>query len=174
MMKKGLISSIIATSLLLVGSIFPTIAKADTTTTSAVNMSETGIVTTNKLAFLVGLHGTVFTSITDRGLAPNTPWYYNQTVIGADGFKYYRVATNEWVASNYLGKVTEKTPTVTTPPAKTPNVDTNTTNGKIIGNADSKIYHVPGQRSYNINSKHAVFFNTEQDAINAGYRKSLR
>lgn len=174
MMKKGLLSSLIATSLMLVGSIFPAVAQADTTTTSAVNMSETGIVTTNKLAFLAGLHGNLFTRITDRGLAPNTLWYYNQTVIGADGFKYYRVATNEWVASNYLGNVQDKTPTVTTPPAKTPNIDTNTTNGKIIGNTDSKIYHVPGQRSYNINSKNAVFFNTEQDALNAGYRKSLR
>ncbi|MBL3529943.1 hypothetical protein JMJ99_01085 [Companilactobacillus zhachilii] len=173
-MKKGLLSSIIATSLLLVGSIFPTITQADTTTTSAINMTETGTVTTNQMAFLAGLHGNLFTRITDRGLAPNTAWYYNQTVIGADGFKYYRVATNEWVASNYLGKINEKTPTVTTPPAKTPNIDTNSTYGKIIGNTDSKIYHVPGQRNYNINSKNAIFFNTEQDALNAGYRKSLR
>ncbi|CAJ1176476.1 hypothetical protein FD33_GL001233 [Companilactobacillus paralimentarius DSM 13238 = JCM 10415] len=44
--------------------------------------------------------------------------------------------------------------------------------GTIIGNSRSHIYHVPGQRGYNMNSSNAVRFNTEQDAINAGYRRS--
>ncbi|MFC6177174.1 hypothetical protein ACFQAV_09995 [Companilactobacillus huachuanensis] len=170
-MKKGIISSIIASGLILIGSIFPAIAQASTTTTSNIDMNATGVVTTNKMAYLNGLHGNVFLNITDRGLAPNTAWYYNQTVIGADGLKYYRVATNEWVASNYLGKVTVKNATVTTP-VKTPNV--NTSNGKIVGNSDSKIYHLPGQQNYKINVKNVVYFNTEQDAINAGYQKSKK
>jgi glucan-binding YG repeat protein len=46
--------------------------------------------------------------------------------------------------------------------------------GTIVGNVNSKIYHVPGQAGYRMNSANAVHFNTEQDAINAGYRKALR
>lgn len=44
--------------------------------------------------------------------------------------------------------------------------------GTIVGNSQSHIYHVPGQRGYNMNSSNAVYFNNEQDAINAGYRRS--
>lgn len=46
--------------------------------------------------------------------------------------------------------------------------------GQIVGNARSHIYHVPGQAGYHMNSSNAVYFNSEQDAINAGYRKALR
>lgn len=46
--------------------------------------------------------------------------------------------------------------------------------GRIIGNRRSKIYHVPGQAGYWLNSSNAVYFKTEREAINAGYRKSLR
>lgn len=53
--------------------------------------------------------------------------------------------------------------------------DMNTSSqGQIVGNANSKIYHVPGQRGYRMNSANAVYFNTEQDAIAQGYRRSLR
>ncbi|WP_125709662.1 DNA-entry nuclease [Lacticaseibacillus porcinae] len=45
---------------------------------------------------------------------------------------------------------------------------------KIVGNVNSHIYHVPGQASYRMNSANAVYFDTEQQAIAAGYRKSLR
>lgn len=45
--------------------------------------------------------------------------------------------------------------------------------GKIKGNKNSKIYHVPGGASYDkISEKNVVYFNSEQDAINAGYRKA--
>ncbi|WP_125565828.1 DNA-entry nuclease [Companilactobacillus insicii] len=51
--------------------------------------------------------------------------------------------------------------------------DMNTaSSGQIVGNKNSHIYHVPGQRGYNMNSSNAVYFQTEQDAINAGYRKA--
>ncbi|WP_125588199.1 sunset domain-containing protein [Companilactobacillus jidongensis] len=51
--------------------------------------------------------------------------------------------------------------------------DMNTaSSGQIVGNINSHIYHVPGQRGYNMNSSNAVYFQTEQDAINAGYRKA--
>ena len=46
--------------------------------------------------------------------------------------------------------------------------------GQIVGNARSHIYHVTGQSGYHMNSSNAVYFNSEQDAINAGYRKALR
>lgn len=46
--------------------------------------------------------------------------------------------------------------------------------GKIVGNINSHIYHVPGQSGYNMNSSNAVYFNSEQEAINAGYRKAKR
>lgn len=46
--------------------------------------------------------------------------------------------------------------------------------GTIVGNSNSKIYHVPGQVGYHMNSANAVYFNSEQDAINAGYRKAKR
>lgn len=46
--------------------------------------------------------------------------------------------------------------------------------GTIVGNSNSKIYHVPGQADYHMNSVNAVYFNSEQDAINAGYRKAKR
>jgi len=49
-----------------------------------------------------------------------------------------------------------------------------TDSGQIVGNTNSHIYHVPGQKSYKMNSANAVYFNTEQDAINAGYRRSQR
>lgn len=42
----------------------------------------------------------------------------------------------------------------------------------IIGNVNSHVYHMPGQRGYTMKSKNAVYFQSEQEAINAGYRKA--
>lgn len=51
--------------------------------------------------------------------------------------------------------------------------DMNTaSSGQIVGNKNSHIYHVPGQRGYNMNSSNAVYFQSEQEAIAAGYRKA--
>ena len=46
----------------------------------------------------------------------------------------------------------------------------------IRGNSKSKIYHCPGQRDYEnmSDSEHLVNFNSESDAIAAGYRKAKR
>ncbi|KRM17547.1 hypothetical protein FD31_GL002532 [Companilactobacillus nantensis DSM 16982] len=53
--------------------------------------------------------------------------------------------------------------------------DMNTSDsGTIVGNANSHIYHVPGQAGYNMNSSNAVYFHSEQEAIAAGYRRSKR
>jgi DNA-entry nuclease len=46
--------------------------------------------------------------------------------------------------------------------------------GKIWGNKRSKVYHVPGQATYKQqgNPENRVWFNSEQEAQNAGYRKA--
>lgn len=46
----------------------------------------------------------------------------------------------------------------------------------IRGNSKSKIYHCPGQRDYEnmADSEYLVKFNSEQEAIDAGYRKASR
>jgi hypothetical protein len=45
--------------------------------------------------------------------------------------------------------------------------------GKIIGNRNSKIYHVPGCSTYNtVSDKNRVLFNTSEDAEKAGYWKA--
>lgn len=46
--------------------------------------------------------------------------------------------------------------------------------GKIIGNRNSHIYHVPGQAGYRMNSANAIYFNSEAEAQAAGYRKAKR
>lgn len=48
--------------------------------------------------------------------------------------------------------------------------------GEIRGNSRSKIYHCPGQSAYEemADSKYLVIFQTEQEAIDAGYRKAKR
>lgn len=45
--------------------------------------------------------------------------------------------------------------------------------GRIIGNIKSKIYHLKNGLSYQkVSLKNAVFFNTEEEAIKAGYRRA--
>lgn len=46
---------------------------------------------------------------------------------------------------------------------------------EIHANRKSKIYHMPGQAHYDrISSKNLVIFHSEQEAINAGYRKAKK
>ena len=56
------------------------------------------------------------------------------------------------------------------------NTGTNQTSGVIRGNSKSKRYHCPGQANDDDmkDSANLVVFNSEQDAINAGYRKAKR
>lgn len=53
---------------------------------------------------------------------------------------------------------------------------TSTAKGTIRGNSKSKIYHCPGQSSYDnmADSKYLVTFNSEEEAQAAGYRKAQR
>lgn len=63
---------------------------------------------------------------------------------------------------------------------KTESSDNNTTSSTektvIRGNSKSKIYHCPGQKDYEnmSDSKYLVNFNSEQEAIDTGYRKASR
>lgn len=44
---------------------------------------------------------------------------------------------------------------------------------KVIGNSDSKRYHLPGMKYYEqVKAYHRVVFRSEKEAINAGYRKA--
>ncbi len=56
------------------------------------------------------------------------------------------------------------------------NQSSSNTKVEIRGNSKSKIYHCPGQAAYDEmgDSPHLVIFHSEQDAINAGYRKAKR
>ncbi len=46
---------------------------------------------------------------------------------------------------------------------------------KVIGNSDSKKYHLPGMKNYNaVKAYHRVEFDSETDAIRAGYSKAPR
>lgn len=47
--------------------------------------------------------------------------------------------------------------------------------GRIIGNKNSMIFHLPGNQGYKkVAMRNAVFFNTKQEAIAAGYRQAKR
>ena len=46
--------------------------------------------------------------------------------------------------------------------------------GRIIGNKKSKIYHLPGQAGYEVKEENQVYFDSEEEAIRAGYRKAKR
>jgi hypothetical protein len=46
---------------------------------------------------------------------------------------------------------------------------------KVIGNSDSKMYHLPGMKYYNsVKAYHRVEFDSETDAVKAGYSKAPR
>ncbi|KRN25132.1 DNA-entry nuclease [Lacticaseibacillus camelliae DSM 22697 = JCM 13995] len=120
--------------------------------------------------------------------------------VGASGlsFNVYIFNVEDGVTINYADgtsvvSASESAPAGTTQPASgsttnasaapasgaahttTQRGDMNTASaGKIVGNRNSHIYHVPGQSGYRMNSSNAVYFDTEQQAQAAGYRKALR
>jgi micrococcal nuclease len=47
--------------------------------------------------------------------------------------------------------------------------------GKIIGNRRSKVFHVPGQENYGrVSEENRAYFDTEEAAVRAGYRRAKR
>lgn len=62
-----------------------------------------------------------------------------------------------------------------TPATKNTPVQKETNNIKVIGNSDSKRYHLPNMKYYNsVEVYHRVEFNSEDEAIKAGYTKAPR
>jgi cytoskeletal protein RodZ len=54
-----------------------------------------------------------------------------------------------------------------------PNVPPSHGKAKVIGNSDSKRYHLPGMKYYHkVKAYHQVIFNSETEAIKAGYTKA--
>jgi hypothetical protein len=61
-------------------------------------------------------------------------------------------------------------PEITAAPAPAPEAMQKT---KVIGNSDSKRYHLPGMKYYNsVKAYHRVEFDSETDAVKAGYKKA--
>lgn len=237
-MKRGILSSAIAVAIMLLGSAQSLHTVNATTQTTGEISNTKGVVTTNGIATIYALRNGNLVKITNRALTPNSDWLFNKTTTGVDGLTYYRVATNEWVPSNFIksnssaagstsnnnAPRTMKTiyigtwnaATVNSTGSRTgnilpahsawkafsdivtingqtyyqissnefvstfdtassatvgQNIDSNTT-GTIVGNSSTSVYHLPGQRSYKINTENLVYFKTEQDAINVGYTRS--
>lgn len=58
---------------------------------------------------------------------------------------------------------------------RTGSTESSSSKGLIKGNIRSKIYHMPGQQSYNkLKEENTRYFNSEQEAQDAGYRKAKR
>ena len=53
-------------------------------------------------------------------------------------------------------------------------VSTKSSQGLIVGNKNTKVYHTPDQENYSMAAKNAVYFKTESEAIANGYHKSKR
>ena len=81
--------------------------------------------------------------------------------------------TNKKVTKNFAhdSKTTESA-TLPAPPIAAP-APKATQKIKVIGNSDSKRYHLPGMKYYNaVKAYHRVEFDSEADAIKAGYNKA--
>ena len=112
------------------------------------------------LAYVYLSDGTLFNAeLIKRGYA---------RVIAPFHFRYYDEFRNyerEAVAAG-KGIWTTKVKNIQFPPEK---------GGKIIGSKKSKIYHLPGQAYYEkVKEENRVYFDSEEEAIKAGYRKAKR
>ena len=106
-------------------------------------------------------------------------WYY----FNSSGY----MAESQWVGDYYLGSDGAMLVNTTTPDGyrvdssgkwiRSSNTQSSKPSyyGKIKGNIRTKIYHLPGGSYYNrISEKNIVWFNTPEEAENAGYRRSKR
>jgi PilZ domain. len=85
--------------------------------------------------------------------------------------------TNKKVTKNFAhDAITTKSATLPAQPIAAPApapVPEATQKTKVIGNSDSKRYHLPGMKYYNVvKDYHRVEFDSESDAIKAGYNKA--
>jgi PilZ domain len=105
------------------------------------------------------------------------------TIFGSISLDFIYPHTNKKVTNNFAhDSITTESATLPAPPvaapapspspAPTPEVTQKT---KVIGNSDSKKYHLPGMKYYNaVKAYHRVEFDSETDAIRAGYSKAPR
>lgn len=80
-------------------------------------------------------------------------------------------------ASSQAASQSQQTQTSTATTSRQNNFsgDTDTAQtGRIVGNRNSKIYHVETGQNYRMAGKNAVYFSTEDAARAAGFRKSFR
>jgi hypothetical protein len=108
-------------------------------------------------------------------------------IFGSISLDFIYPHTNKKVTNNFAhDSITTESATLPAPPiaapaqkaeaspvpAPAPEVTQKT---KVIGNSDSKIYHLPGMKYYNaVKAYHRVEFDSETDAIKAGYGKAPR
>ncbi|WP_057894884.1 SLAP domain-containing protein [Lacticaseibacillus brantae] len=107
-----------------------------------------------------------------RTLKHGTSWKYF-AVSQAAGKTWYKVGTNQWVDGTYTGKPAAKPST----PSNNQNqygVTNTAGSSSILGDSQTKIYHLPTQKNYQIRNDHLVRFSSEAAARAAGYRRSLR
>ena len=81
----------------------------------------------------------------------------------------------QWIGETKTVKLAQKSDNSSTVINKTTIINNSTTiqNGKIKGNKNSMIYHMPNGMHYDkVSEKNAVYFDTEEDAIKAGYRRA--
>lgn len=91
---------------------------------------------------------------------------------------YYNNTTNSTTNSNSTNTTTTTNSTASNNNSTNNSNNTTSSTEKTVirGNSKSKIYHCPGQKDYEnmSDSKYLVNFNSEQEAIDAGYRKASR
>lgn len=107
-----------------------------------------------------------------RSLLHGTSWKYS-AISQAGGKTWYKVGTNQWVDGRYTAPKSTAPSHPATP--SNPYGYTNTAGASsIIGDNQSKIYHLPTQRNYQVRNDHVVRFSSESAARAAGYRRSAR
>jgi len=84
-------------------------------------------------------------------------------------------AANDFNTSSSTSSNHPKTNSIPSPNNSNDNKESNVDcKGKIKGNANSKIYHIPGGDFYDKTTNHIVWFCTEKEAQENGYVKSKR
>ncbi|MBD5429505.1 hypothetical protein [Lactobacillus sp.] len=104
----------------------------------------------------------------------NSEWVvYAQATIKKK--KMYRIGKNEWILKKYAklvkSKASAKAPRAWTSKNSEQGFVINTVStGEIVGNKSKKIYYLPTQKNHKIISLNAVVFNSQAEAIAAGYK----
>lgn len=101
-------------------------------------------------------------------------WKSQRSSLRAQSLRNSQVASSNAASSSAASSSTQTVSASSATTTRSTNQITTGQSGKIIGNKNSHIYHVPGQAGYKMNAANAVYFSTEAQAQAAGYRKALR